>query len=307
MRWPESKINFFKAMLEARSEPQNTGMNFHDILSILFRHKWWIFLFATAGILAAVPLYFVLPRYYEANAKVFVRYIVDKSPVDSPEDAQVRLPALEGENVMNSEVEILNTLDLATQVAQAVGVDRLFPGTGAKAKEETKAKPTLTDAGRYILSGLKVTAIRDSDIISITYKNKDPELAVQVLQALLPLYFDKHLEVHRSVGGFEFAKRETERLRTSLMQSDEELKQLKAKAVISSLAEITATLNTELVKGQEELDAAKSDFAAQDARVKQIEKWLAGAGVVQPDGATREPSSEIIHEYQALINTSILR
>ena len=334
MRWSESKINFLKAMLElqARSEPQNTGMNFHDILSILFRHKWWIILFATAGILAAVPLYFVLPRYYEANAKVFVRYIVDKSPVDSPEDAQVRLPALEGENVMNSEVEILNTLDLATQVAQAVGVDRLFPateakptlmdaasnvatqvahavgvdrlfpGTGAKAKEETKAKPTLTDAGRYILSGLKVTAIRDSDIISITYKNKNPELAVQVLQALLPLYFDKHLEVHRSVGGFEFAKRETDRLRTSLMQSEEELKQLKAKSGISSLAEITATLNTELVKGQEELDAAKSDFAAQDARVKQIEKWLAGAGVVQPDGATREPSSEIIHEYQALVS-----
>src|SRR5208283_3132255 len=230
MRWPESKINFFKSMLEARSEPQNTGMNFHDILSILFRHKWWIFLFATAGILAAVPLYFILPRYYEANAKVFVRYVVDKSAVDSPDDAQVRSPGTDGDNVINSEVEILTTFNLAMQVAHAIGVDRLFGGTVAKATQETKAKPTLTDAGRYILSGLKVTPVRDSDIISITYKNKDPKLALQVLQALLPLYFDKHLEVHRSVGAFEFVNRETDRLRTVLIQSEEELKQLKAKA-----------------------------------------------------------------------------
>jgi len=332
MRWPESKINFLKAMLElqARSEPQNTGMNFHDMLFILFRYKWMILIFTTVGIVAAVALYFHLPRYYQADAEVFVRYVVDKSAVDSPDDAAVKTSGSDDDNAINSEVEILTTLDLATQVAQAIGVDRLFRGTQddptlieaagnlasqvthalgvdklfggtqAKATKAIEAKPTLTDAGRYILSGLKVTPVRGSDIISISYKNKDPELALQVLQQLLPLYFDKHLEIHRSTGAYEFVNRETDRLRTRLMQSEEELKQLKAKAGISSLAEITATLSSQLVKGQEELDAAKADFAAQDARVKQIENWLAGAGVTPQDSATREPSSEIIHEYQAL-------
>ena len=316
--------------LQARSEPQNTGMNFHDMLFILFRYKWMILIFTTVGIVAAVALYFHLPRYYQADAEVFVRYVVDKSAVDSPDDAAVKTSGSDDDNAINSEVEILTTLDLATQVAQAIGVDRLFRGTQddptlieaagnlasqvthalgvdklfggtqAKATKAIEAKPTLTDAGRYILSGLKVTPVRGSDIISISYKNKDPELALQVLQQLLPLYFDKHLEIHRSTGAYEFVNRETDRLRTRLMQSEEELKQLKAKAGISSLAEITATLSSQLVKGQEELDAAKADFAAQDARVKQIENWLAGAGVTPQDSATREPSSEIIHEYQAL-------
>jgi polysaccharide biosynthesis transport protein len=286
-------------MLEAQHEAHNT-LNFQDIISILFRHKWQIILFTLAGIGAAVALYFHLPRYYQADAKVFVRYVVDKAP-DSPDDSQVKTPGSQGDELLNSEVEILTTLDLAKEVAQAVGVERLYRDE-RKDKGSEATLPSLTDAGRDILGGLKVGAIRDTDVISISYKNKDQELALRVLQELLPLYFSKHLEVHRSLGAFDFVKRETDQLRTGLMQTEEQLKQLKAKAGISSLDEITATLNSELVKGQEELDAAKADYAAQDARVKQIEKWLAGAGVAQVNGAGIEPSSDTIHEYQSLVN-----
>ena len=187
-------------------------------------------------------------------------------------------------------------------VAQAVGVDRLLRDPEAKETPGTKPKGTLTDAGRTILGGLKVAVIRGTDIISISYKNRDPQLALQVLQEFVARYFDKHLEVHRPMGGFEFMTRETDQLRTGLMQTEEKLKQLKAKAGISSLAEITKTLDSELVKGQDELDSAKAESAAQQARVRQIETWMAGSGAAQSDTATHEPSSEVTHKYQALVN-----
>jgi polysaccharide biosynthesis transport protein len=288
-------------------QAEHSSLNFHDLLFILFRHKWKISFFTMAGIAAAVALYFILPRFYEADAKLLVRYVVDKSAVDAAGDSSVRSTP-QSDTMINSEVEIMTTLDLAKQVAQAVGVDRLLRETEAKGPQKSEAKgpeeaeARLVQAGRTILGGLKVTAVSDTDIIFISYKNKDPKLALQVLQELVTRYFDKHLEVHRSIDTFEFAKRETDQLGTRLMQSEEELKQLKAKAGISSLAEITTTVNAELVKGQDELDAAKAEFAAQQARVTQIEKWLAGAGVTQPDSATREPSSDVIHEYQALVS-----
>jgi uncharacterized protein involved in exopolysaccharide biosynthesis len=295
-------------MSASEQQAEHSSLNFHDLLFILFRHKWKISFFTMAGIAAAVWLYFVLPRFYEADAKLLVRYVVDKSAVDAPGDSQGSSPTSASENMINSEVEIMTTLDLAKQVAQAVGVDRLLRETDAKAPQKSGAKgpqdaeARLVQAGRTILGGLKVSAVSDTDIIFISYKNKDPKLALQVLQELVTQYFDKHLEVHRSMDTFEFAKRETDQLGARLMQSEEELKQLKAKAGISSLAEITTTLNAELVKGQEELDTANAEFAAQQARVTQIEKWLAGAGVTQPDSATREPSSDVIHEYQALVS-----
>jgi uncharacterized protein involved in exopolysaccharide biosynthesis len=300
---------------EPEPEPQHSGLNFHDLLFIFFRHKWKILLFALAGLAAAVALYFILPRYYEADAKLLVRYVVDKSAADSPDDPQVRSGS-QSENVINSEVEIMTTLDLAKEVAQAVGVDRVLrkPEAKGQQKADAKGRPEakaggpeeaegrLVAAARTILGGLKVIAIRDTDLISISYKNKDPQLALQVLQELVTRYFDKHLEVHRSLGAFEFVKRETDQLGARLIQTEEELKQLKAKAGISSLAEITTTLNAELVKAQEELATAEAEFAAQQARVQQIEKWLAGADVEKPDSGTRDPSSEVIHEYQALVS-----
>jgi succinoglycan biosynthesis transport protein ExoP len=289
------------ALRTTEQEAPHSSLNFHNMVFILFRHKWQIILFALAGIGAAVWVYFVLPRYYEAQTKLLVRYVVDKSAVDSPDDTQLKTGS-QSDNLVNSEVQLLTTLDLAMDVAQAVGVDRLLRDPEAKDTPGTKPKGTLTDAGRAILGGLKVAVVKGTDIISISYKNRDPQLALQVLQEFVARYFDKHLEVHRPVGGFEFMTRETDKLRTGLIQTEEKLKQLKAKAGISSLAQITSTLDSELVRGQEELDSAKAESAAQQARVKQIETWMAGSGAAQSGTATHEPSSEVTHKYQALVS-----
>jgi uncharacterized protein involved in exopolysaccharide biosynthesis len=281
------------ALQPIHMEAHRSSLNFNELLVMLFKHKWQILLFGIAGIAAAVAAYFSLPRMYESQAKLLVRYVVDKSAVDGLDDAQVRTPDQHRENVLNSEVEILTTPDLAMQVASAIGIDRILHGNGVK--------PTLIDAARSIQKGLTVTPVRGTDIISLSYKNTDPVLAVEVLQQLVDKYFDRHLEIHRSVGEFEFATQEADRLKKSLIQTEEELKQLKAKAGISSLTEITATLNSDLTKGQQELDAAKAEFAAQQARVNQIEAWIAGGGAVQSNAARRDPSTEIIHEYQGLV------
>jgi polysaccharide biosynthesis transport protein len=282
------------ALQTIQPQAQRPSLNLSDMLIMLFKHKWQILLFGIAGLAAAVAAYFALPHTYEAQAKLLVRYVVDKSAVDGLDDSQVRTSDQHRENVINSEVEILSTPDLAMQVASAIGVDRILHGNGPN--------PTLIGAARSIQKALTVTPVRGTDIISLSYTNTDPQLAVRVLQEFVDQYFDKHLEIHRSVGEFEFATREADQLKARLIQTEEDLKQLKSKAGISSLTEITTTLNSELVKGQQELDSAKAEFAAQQARVKQIESWIAGGGTVLSNTARLDPSSEIIHEYQALVS-----
>ena len=76
-------------MAESEGEPQRSGMNLNDILFIFFRHKWKIIVCAAAGILAAAGIYFLLPSQYESQAKLFVRYVVDRSAVDGL-DSQTR-------------------------------------------------------------------------------------------------------------------------------------------------------------------------------------------------------------------------
>ena len=277
---------------ETEGEGQRSSLSFHDVAFILFRHKWKIVCCSAAGILAAAAVYFFLPPKYESQAKLFVRYVVDRSAVDGLESQNKTLGS-PSESAINSEVEILTSSDLAMQVAEAVGADRLLRGAGGKV--------TVADASLSILRNLEVNVVKGSNIISVTYRNTDPKLAIEVLQELVKRYFDKHLEIHRSLGAFDFLTREADQLRAQLNQTEDELKRLKVQAGVTSLAEDTASLATELSKAEEDLEAAEADLAAQKARVNEIEKSVTGDDSKESVRAVAPPSNRVVSEYQALL------
>jgi len=274
------------------SEPQRSGMSLNDVLFILFRHKWKIFVCAAIGILAAAGTYVFMPPLYESQAKLLVRYVVDRSAIDGL-DSQGKNLGTPSESAINSEVEILTSSDLAMQIASKVGVDRLLPDSAQQATD--------ADAALAIRKNLEVIGVKGSNIISVSYKNKDPRLAMEVLQELVKRYFDKHLEVHRSLGAFDFVTREADQLRAELNQTEEELKRLKAEAGIASLAEDTTSLATELAKVREDLAASDGELAAQKARVAEIEKLTIGHDSPPAEATGPPPPNEIVGEYQALI------
>src|SRR4029434_5370487 len=92
-------------------------------------------------------------------------------------------------------------------------------------------------AASSIVSGLKVISNKGSNIILISYKNRNPEMATLVLQELLSRYFVKHLEVHRSAGAFDFVSQQTDQVRARLDQTENALKSLREKTGIVSLEE----------------------------------------------------------------------
>ena len=83
-----------------QQEATQSGMNVHEILFMLFRHKWKILLCAVAGLLAAAAVYFLLPPVYESEAKLFVRYVVDKSAIHGL-DAQIKTANPQTDTLIN--------------------------------------------------------------------------------------------------------------------------------------------------------------------------------------------------------------
>ena len=197
---------------------------------------------------------------------------------------------------INSEVQILTSWDLATQVAEAIGPKRLLPGA------ETTAASA---AARSIRAGLVATpAGKGSTVIMVSYQNRDPELATLVLNELISRYFFKHLEVHRSAEAFNFVTQQSDQVRARLNQTEEELKQLKSKAGIISLMESTALINAELASTQNALKSAKSEYAEQQARVQELEKSFAAqvkAAKDAPEAQQPAVDPEALHRYQALL------
>ncbi|PYL67449.1 MAG: hypothetical protein DMF20_03455 [Verrucomicrobia bacterium] len=250
-------------MAEIRRQTEHhSGLKLGDILFALFKRKWTIIVCAILGITAGAAVYFIFPPSYESQAKLLVRYVTERSGVD-PTEAEKAATASnnEGDRVIGAEIEILTSWDLAVQVAQAIGPRRLLP---------TTKEPTESEAARSIMVGLKVISNKGSNIILISYKNPNPEMATLVLQELLSRYFVKHLEVHRSAGAFDFVAQQTDQVRARLNQTEDALKSLKEKTGIASFKEGSVALTTEAGKTKEQLNAAEADLAEQQALATQL-------------------------------------
>jgi uncharacterized protein involved in exopolysaccharide biosynthesis/Mrp family chromosome partitioning ATPase len=265
-------------------------LNLQDILLVLFKHKWKILACAAIGITAAAAKYFLNKPLYESQAKLLVRYVVDRSAIDPEIAGNLRKFG----DAIDSEVQIFTSWDLSTQVAEAIGAKRLLP--------EAKDTADTAAAAHAIRSGLTaIPAGKDSGVIMVSYKNHNPELAIRVLDELIGRYFVKHLEVHRSAEAFNFVTQQSDQVRARLNQTEEDLKQLKSKAGINSLTETTALINAELASTKNALQSAKAEHAEQQARVQEIKKTpetqSKGTQDVQPPAI----DSEAVQRYQALI------
>ena len=271
----------------------------------IFKHKGKIIAGTIAGFAAAAVVYVTFPSFWQSDAKLLVRYVLDRSPVDPIDGQSAQSSVSSGfgrtsENVIGSEAEILSSWDLAVQVATAIGPRRLLPELGDDA--------TATAAAGTIASGLEVVTRPKSDIILVSYKNRDPQLAVLVLDELVRRYFDKHLEVHRSAAAHEFVTQQADQVRARVQATEAALKALKENIGITSVADNTTTLSADVVKIEEQYSAAQAELAEQKARVKQIEESL-GAGPSKAKkagkpGASPAPSAapagpEDVLQYQA--------
>jgi len=267
-------------------------LDFSDVLFILFKHKWRILACTVAGILASIA-FLCCQLENEYQAKLLVRYVLERSAID-PVDSQVKSVSAgtDAESVINSEVEILTSVDLAEQVAEAIGPERIHPGVFAGDRKRIAAQDIAAD--------LKVKALKGTNVIAVSYRNNSPELAIRVLQELVSRYFDKHLQVHRSLGAFNFVTAQTDQVRTQLQRTEEKLKDLKAKAGIRSLEESTTGIDAELAASRAELHAARVQLAEQRARVREIERALTGSADAPIAAGVVLSGAHAAQQYEAM-------
>jgi uncharacterized protein involved in exopolysaccharide biosynthesis/Mrp family chromosome partitioning ATPase len=295
-------------MPEHRSDPEPSKINLTNILFAIFKWKRTILAFTLAGIVIAAAVFFFLPVPYESDARLLVRYVLERSgydPVDAVSGQSSRGGSgISYDGVIAAEVSILTSWDLSVQVAEALGPNRVLPNSKA---------PSVTSAAAAINSGLSTTTAKGSNIIGIAYQNPKPEVATAVLNELVNRYFTKHLEVHRSAGAFDFVSQQTDQIRARLNQTEDALKALKAKAGVMSLADSTASIGAESSHLEDQLRLAESDLAEQLAKVKQIERGGGPVNLNEPEKTkdntqdnSPAPTNQLasnkdLEEYQALV------
>ena len=287
-----------------KSQPQAStgGFGVQDVLFVLFKHKWMILLFSALGFGAAAAVYFNRRPIYESQAKLLVRYVRETGTVDPY--AEMKSPGgggKAGDPVINTEIEILKSLDLALEVAEAVGVGKLLPGS------ESQSRASLSAAAGAVLEGMGVIPGQSSNVLYVTCRNNDPDLSKLVLDKIVELYFKKHLEIHRSAAAFDLVAKQTEEVRERLKETEKQLNKLRTDSGILSLEDATNALSSQRAKTLEDLMKAKADFAEQQATIKSLEKVAGTLDKPSPSNGGRavkdksDPAPpQAITEYQTV-------
>src|ERR1035437_1124039 len=168
-----------------------------DIIAVLFRQRWPM-LTAFALVVIAVAVSGVWIPKYQAQMKILALRQRSDAMVTSSANAPSQYSNDQvSEEDLNSEVELLNSDDLLRKVVMTTGLD----GKSGSSTDGGSAL-VVAKAVRKLSGDLKIEPLRKTNVISVGYQARDPEMAARVLKALAAAYMEKHLEVHRSSGEF---------------------------------------------------------------------------------------------------------
>jgi succinoglycan biosynthesis transport protein ExoP len=258
-------------MPEIQNPAPADSFNIGDIYYLLFKHKWKIILFTLMGVVASLVVFLRTHGVYQSEAALLVRYVSDMNVLDTMSTGErITAPGRGGENVINSEIAILSSRDLVEKVIDEMGVGRF-------ALESTNALDRARIA-KNVMSAVKIEAPKNSNVIRIVFNGPAPEIAQEFLRRLTESYLQKHVEIHRQAGAYEFLSQQTDQLRSRLSETEEELRKLKYAEGIVSIEETKKSIavrTEELAKG---LDDLETTLAAAKARAEVLRPLVSASG-----------------------------
>jgi uncharacterized protein involved in exopolysaccharide biosynthesis len=266
-----------------------------DLVAVLFRQKRVII-----GTFLAVLLLVILSgawtKKYEAHMKILVLHqrvdgVVSAQPNAPPEST----PEITEED-LNSEVELIRSEDLLRDVVLATGLDRQSRFHFGHRDQAT----AIAEAVETLNKNLDVEPIRKTNMIEVSYRSRDPQLAARVLEAAEAAYIEKHSEVHRPLGEFKFFDQQTEQFHRGLEQSQEQLTDFtKENGVVSAPLERDLTLQ-KLADFEESAHQAETSAAETAERIRSLKAQL---GSLQPRLTTEVTTAENPQLMQQLKST----
>jgi len=278
-------------IIEFEERPRERSLR--DLYYTFFRNKWKVILFFLAVIVIVAVVTFLSDEIYRSEARLLVRLGRETVTLDPTATTGTIIPVAQSrESEINTELEILKSQEIAEKVVDSVGLEAFISQLEEPRKgllERLGLTTSLNNRDAVVLSvmnNLGVEIQEASWIIRITYEAKGPQLAQKVLSSFIACYLEKHIDVHRTPGSYQFFAKESNQLRSKLVEAENQLRDLMNQTGISSLEEQQGVILGRIGTLQAGIDSAESELAASRAKVQQLQKNLVETPDLVVTGAT---------------------
>jgi uncharacterized protein involved in exopolysaccharide biosynthesis len=246
-----------------------------DVAAILLRRKRQIAgtffgIFCTVAVVT-----FLLPKQYESHMKILVKNERADMIVSPGGGAGSGYHGEVSETEINSEIELLNGLNLLQTVVTKCGLDQQESHSSKIAGEGVPL--AIERATTRLQRHLTITPVRKASIIQIDYLARDPRQATSVLRQLAESYLEEHLKVHSTPGTYQFFAGQAERYRSELQDAEARLERFRQEHQIVMLEQQKDATLQKASESEATLMQADAAIREYTYKVADIRKQLAAA------------------------------
>lgn len=205
---------------------------------------------------AALVVFFVLPRKYQSDARFLVRSARQELVVGPGEAPSASSRGDVTEELLNTEVELLRSRDILGTVVERLDLGASYRGDGRSPAEASER------ALRDLAHGLDAGVIRKTNIVQVAYLSPDPRQAAAVVREVADAYLAAHLVMHSSPGTYELYKAQAAAAAAELRQAEEALAGLGRQADLLNL-------ETQKRDALERVNALTAELDATEAAIRE--------------------------------------
>lgn len=311
-------------VLPAPSDPERSP---REIGRILFRHKGKALAFILATVITAAVFSINQPATYTAEALLLLRQGRDSVSLDPTATTGEVFPMRKDwDSTLNSELAILNSLAMAEAVVERLGeeafqsappsrtrhlkrltdlvhADRLYNAVEKMIKRVSPGRRNRDMPAKWILSkGLRIELIPDSDVIRIACTLDSPETARDAVAALLDLYEDKHIAVHRTAGSVDFFSNQITALGEKLHEAETDLSKKKNELGTANPESLRESASRRISTLREQQDSVQLERAAAQTGYESLQR-----NINTMSNSKKAVSPDAIRVLQAELQTTETR
>jgi polysaccharide biosynthesis protein PslE len=259
-----------------------TQSSLRDLLNVLFKRKAQILLFFLVVFGTVAIGTFAMQPIYEASSQIIVKIGRENMYVPTlPSGQDSPVVNVHREEQINSEIEILKGRTLAEEVMKTLDPKAVYKELRSDPNgffsNLLGSKAGLSAMERAVLkfeNDFAVEAVKKSNVIQISYRNRNPIVAATVVNTLVEFYLDRHLDVFKNPKSTGFFDEQVRLLKEKLARSEDNLKRFKEKHQLTSLQEQKSLLLKEVSERRTALNQTMSQAAETQNRLDQLRMQL---------------------------------
>ncbi len=197
-----------------------------DLMARLYRHRVGMLAIMGAVLVAGVALILLLPKVYQASASIQIDQQAAK--VLGTEDTQPVATGLEADRFLQTQVDILQSRELARRVIDKLGLaanDQFLDAMGTKSAPDTPLPRRIEDISNTLQKNLSVDLPRNSRVVGISFRSRDAGLAAKVANSYVENFIANNIDRKYSASDYSrgFLQDQLSQTKTKLANSEQAL------------------------------------------------------------------------------------